>query len=1085
MRTLFRSAPSRRAPILVLACSALLALPLSLRAADFTGTWSGPIVALADCNGTPAVSEGTAKFNLVQSETTLSGTAAINFVDFGCPGQNAGTFTIVFSLNGTVSGEGFSATASAPGLGTAYIGAALEGEVLAFGLVGGDTKLGGNLTRSGSGPPLSTLTGSYSGTYSALENVSQQCSNMSTLSYSGALSGNFIQLGDAITGEFVGTGAKHVVSDSTGKCTVVDESAEAVVLSGTISGNTITGFAGATDGELDPFTATISGTTISGRSGSEGSETTFTLTRTSTTPAPVILAFAADPANIQPGKATALSWATSNASIVFLDNGIGARPTTGSARVSPSQTTQYTLTAKGPGGTATAQATVTVTPTPAFVILSAHPEGMLQRAGEAGASDSYTLTNVGGAATAITLTKTGSFFTQAPESFTLAAGASQTVTVTALAQPAGVYEGTSAISGSGVKPDAAVRVILLSAGSPAGRVDPRPDTRRKEISAPAGQDPTGSLSFTNRGEATLEGIAVSNVEWLVPLVGRVTIAPGTTASVPFVIRRNLRPDASAPIGAAKARFGLFFFGSPFASSGKSALATVPVSKSLVTVVDVVKPGTAAATPPPLAGGELALFIAGMSSSAGETGDLLISSQSDASISDLRIYYSATGGTPSFLSGSVSNLVANAGVAFPGIVKNVFGKDAQTGTVQLRSSTLNEIAVSAVEADTAAEGTPVVTALPVFRSDRGADAGDEIVLAGVEQSAAATTALLVQEMTGSAATVQIDAFSSNGQSVGTTRTATVGGFGLLELMDAVPSGAVTVRVRNVSATAARVAAAAMVTDAVSGDVWTIVDPVAGLPFDEEIFIPLLGGLQRVDGAETELLFVNAGASSENVGLERRTSHPRRRPISVRGSGSSGSSVAANATETLPAAPYQIVTSTSSDGTAGYAVITAGTSVRSVGRMEFTPASGGGRVGSSLPALPASSALRRGETRRFPGIEDASESTAAAGTPVTYSSDLVLVETSGAEAGVRVIVRFTYAVSTTLTSEIAAATDVTLSPDRFYIMRDVVGTVMGAQRAKYGDLSNVTLDVEVISGDGAVIPFVQSIDNASRDVIVRTQ
>lgn len=480
-----------------------------------------------------------------------------------------------------------------------------------------------------------------------------------------------------------------------------------------------------------------------------------------------------------------------------------------------------------------------------------------------------------------------------------------------------------------------------------------------------------------------------------------------------------------------------------------------------------------------------MFVVGMSSDPGETGDLLISSRSDQAISDLKIYYSATGGTPSWLAGSISNLVANSAVALPGLVKNVFGKDAQTGTVQLRSSTLNEIAVTGTEVDTSAEHTPVVTALPIFRSDRGADAGEDIILPGVEQSSAATTALLIQEMAGSAATVQIDAFTAAGASVGTARTASVGAFGLLELADAVPSGAASVRVRNTSAGSARVAAAAMVKDAVSGDIWTVVDVMSGLLLDEAVFVPLLGGLQRVAGAETELLFLNGGSATAGVSFERHTTHPRKRSIQPRSSASSVSPPSSAAAENLSLAPNQTVSSVSTDGTAGYAVISAGSSVRSAGRMEFAPATGGGRVGSSLPAIPASSAIGLGESIRFPGVEDASDATAAAQTPVTYSSDLVLIEASGAETGVRVTVRTSYAVTTTLISEIVAATDVTLGAKRFYLMRDVVSTVLGAQRSRYGDLTNVTVDVEVISGNGSVIAFVQSIDNASRDVIVRSQ
>ena len=181
----------------------------------------------------------------------------------------------------------------------------------------------------------------------------------------------------------------------------------------------------------------------------------------------------------------------------------------------------------------------------------------------------------------------------------------------------------------------------------------------------------------------------------------------------------------------------------------------------------------------------------------------------------------------------------------------------------------------------------------------------------------------------------------------------------------------------------------------------------------------------------------------------------------------------------------MTTVSSDGTAGYAVISGASAIRSVGLMAFAPATGGGRVGSSLPAVPASEALAFGESIHFPGVEDASDATAAAGTPVTYSSDLVLVETAGGETGVRVTVRTKAPVSTLVTAEVVGASDITLAPNRFYVIRDVVQTVLGAQRSRYGDLTNVTVDVEVTSGTGRIIAFLQSIDNASHDVVVRTR
>ncbi|MBZ5503906.1 MAG: peptidoglycan-associated lipoprotein Pal [Acidobacteriia bacterium] len=72
----------------------------------------------------------------------------------------------------------------------------------------------------------------------------------------------------------------------------------------------------------------------------------------------------ANPASIQRGQSSTLTWSTENATDVALD-GNKVDPS-GSQTVSPTQTTTYHLTAKGAGGTqdATAQVSVTAPPTP-------------------------------------------------------------------------------------------------------------------------------------------------------------------------------------------------------------------------------------------------------------------------------------------------------------------------------------------------------------------------------------------------------------------------------------------------------------------------------------------------------------------------------------------------------------------------------------------------------------------------------------------------------------------------------------------------------------------------------------------------
>jgi peptidoglycan-associated lipoprotein len=81
-------------------------------------------------------------------------------------------------------------------------------------------------------------------------------------------------------------------------------------------------------------------------------------------PAPTA-SLSANPDSIEQGQSTTLTWQTSNATDVSIDNGVGAVQPNGSQQVSPGESTTYTLTAKGPGGSQSATARVTVTAKPA------------------------------------------------------------------------------------------------------------------------------------------------------------------------------------------------------------------------------------------------------------------------------------------------------------------------------------------------------------------------------------------------------------------------------------------------------------------------------------------------------------------------------------------------------------------------------------------------------------------------------------------------------------------------------------------------------------------------------------------------
>jgi peptidoglycan-associated lipoprotein len=80
-------------------------------------------------------------------------------------------------------------------------------------------------------------------------------------------------------------------------------------------------------------------------------------------PAAPTASLSANPATINKGESSTLTWETNNATDVSIE-GIGPVKPSGSQQVTPTDSTTYTLTAKGAGGTQTATARVTVNAPP-------------------------------------------------------------------------------------------------------------------------------------------------------------------------------------------------------------------------------------------------------------------------------------------------------------------------------------------------------------------------------------------------------------------------------------------------------------------------------------------------------------------------------------------------------------------------------------------------------------------------------------------------------------------------------------------------------------------------------------------------
>jgi peptidoglycan-associated lipoprotein len=108
--------------------------------------------------------------------------------------------------------------------------------------------------------------------------------------------------------------------------------------------------------------------------------------------APTVAQFSAEPTTIQRGQSSTLRWEVGgDVTSVTIDNAIGTVQNTGNRRVFPSDSTTYTLTASGPGGSTTASATVSVTspPPPPPPPAAAAPKASMEQRLSTDVQDAY------------------------------------------------------------------------------------------------------------------------------------------------------------------------------------------------------------------------------------------------------------------------------------------------------------------------------------------------------------------------------------------------------------------------------------------------------------------------------------------------------------------------------------------------------------------------------------------------------------------------------------------------------------------------------------------------------------------------
>ena len=807
---------------------------------------------------------------------------------------------------------------------------------------------------------------------------------------------------------------------------------------------------------------------------------------------PDIVGFNASPTTIRAGQSATLTWRVVGASSLFIDQGVGSVHLAGSTTVTPKSTTIYTLTAISGNAVSTASITVNVITQP-IVAVGELPGAVVQTAGSGGGTTSYTLANAGGSPTTVTLSQNGTFFTQSPTSFTLAPGATQVVTVTGTAQPAGVQQGQSIPSGAGVASGTQIPIRMLSVAPPAGKVTAKSEKNRIDVSAFAGNNPSGTVSYTNTGTTTLEGMLISDVPWILPQSGSVTIAPGATNTFTFTIDRTLRPDASLPTGSTRGNLNLVYLNGGSGATGKLASNdTSTVSVNTTTLVDTVKlMVNTKDTPLPLAANEVALFVPGIGHVQGSVGTFIsdlsvLNPNGTKTINDLKMYYTPVGAAPTNVSSAqLSALSSNVSVPLADVASSVFSNSGNVASLMIRSADAGSLAVNANIFNSSNPAGSYGTAIPTFRSDRAVTAGDNLVLTGLRSDSSTHTNLFIQETSGAApATVQTQFFDVNGANV-STRVDVAPPFGLLQINSQVPSGAVSAIMTNTGtgATGSFLAYATPV-DNDSGDNWAVADwaRLAGDVPGAPTVVPVAGSAQGANNTffRTDLAIMNSGTSSGSGTL---TYFPR-------------GGTAVSKTVSLGAHQSSIISDV-----IGSVCPTCFNMPATLGYMTFTPISGTfavtsrtfstdtthlkpGTFGSGVPAVANASALMPGSFRAIGNLDDAALATVLAAKPYTFRTNMGLMETSGAPVTVRVTIRFSYQLAK-VAGNISASKDYTLGANQFMQVPMVSDIIGDANRAMLPDLTGIEADFQVIDGTGTAVVYTSSTDNGTGDLILRTE
>ncbi|HUO85058.1 MAG TPA: hypothetical protein VM534_08090, partial [Thermoanaerobaculia bacterium] len=612
-------------------------------------------------------------------------------------------------------------------------------------------------------------------------------------------------------------------------------------------------------------------------------------------------------------------------------------------------------------------------------------------------------------------------------------------------------------------------------------------------------DAIGTVTFRNAGTATLNGVLVSDADWIEPPPELIEIPPGEFRNINFTVRRSRRPDAATGGGGtlfATLRL-VYLDGGALGSKTRLANTGSGVNVSVVTVVDTSKPAVESSPIPAPGANEIIRFIPGAIASETKFTDIyLTNSFGSASLSDLRLFFRPAGGGTASVA-TPASIAPNQSLAFGSIVASVF-ESASVGTLMIRTGQPESLLLTATLSAAGSVAGPASGAMPVFRSDRAIRPGDRLYLAGIPTAGPYQKILYLQEVSGGEASAIIEAYDAGGNPVGTAQSiSSIGGFALVQLTTLSPSAASLI-ITNGAGSSGALVGWVQIEDTATGDHWGIVDWSRFHGFDPS-------AAQRVP------LVIREG----------ETSSGRRRP--ARRSGVGGSASVEDRAETSP--PQSTAMALFNPGSTNAVVrlgqwesgveheksvtlgpkqtlviddvvrFVRGGSGRSVSSLVVTPLSGsvvttarlteaavgGGQVGAGIPVLAAGSGFRLGQSKLFAGLEDSTRETMTAAIGGTSRTSFGMVEVAGSAVTVRATLLFYSGGAIAGTS---ISRDFQVGPRSVVLVDEMARAIFGSARESlFGDMKNLQLELRVVEGSGAVNFFVLSTDNGSNDPVLQ--